>query len=155
MEGHGPFDRDGGGLASLTAVVADEPERAAHAGPLLWPAISGLLRKDPGKRLDAAAAERMLRRAAAPAGTVTPRLRRPQVAAFAVVGSAALAVLAASSTAAALALCQPAATRRGLVRSRGDGPGQRTHPGGQQAPEGEQAPPRWWPRPRRHPPERA
>jgi hypothetical protein len=82
VEGHGPFDRDGGGLASLTAVVADEPERAAHAGPLLWPAISGLLRKDPGKRLDAAAAERMLRCAAARAGTVTPRLRRPLVAAF-------------------------------------------------------------------------
>ena len=107
VEGHGPFDRDGGGLASLTAVVADEPERAVHAGPLLWPAISGLLRKDPGKRLDAAAAERMLRRAAAPAGTVTPRLRRPQAAAFAVVGSAALALLAAPSTAAALALVGP------------------------------------------------
>src|SRR5579863_209217 len=44
VEGRGPFERDGGGLASLAAVVADEPELAAHAGPLLWPVISGLLR---------------------------------------------------------------------------------------------------------------
>ncbi len=67
VEGRGPFERDGGALASLTAVVADEPELATRAGPLLWPAISGLLRKDPGERLDAVEAERMLRLAAAPA----------------------------------------------------------------------------------------
>ncbi|MCW2929482.1 MAG: pknL 1, partial [Actinomycetia bacterium] len=36
VEGHGPFDRDAGALASLTAVVADNPEPATHAGPL-WP----------------------------------------------------------------------------------------------------------------------
>jgi eukaryotic-like serine/threonine-protein kinase len=111
VEGHGPFDRDGGALASLTAVIADEPERAAHAGPLLRLVISGLLRKDPAKRLDAAAAERMLRRAAAapraPRGAVPPRPRGSRLAAFALVGSAALAVLAASSTAAALAVSPP------------------------------------------------
>jgi serine/threonine protein kinase len=60
VEGHAPFDRDGGVLASLTAVVADELEPATHAGPL-WPVISGLLRKDPDKRFDAVEAERMLR----------------------------------------------------------------------------------------------
>jgi hypothetical protein len=63
VEGHGPFDREGDALASLTAAVADELEPATHAG-LLWPVISGLLRKNPDERLDAAAAERMLRRAA-------------------------------------------------------------------------------------------
>ena len=63
VEGRGPFEREGGGLASLTAVVADEPELAAHAGPLLWPVISGLLRKDPAGRLDGAQAEWMLRQA--------------------------------------------------------------------------------------------
>ena len=59
VEGRPPFERDSV-IASLTAVVADEPEPAPHAGPL-WPVIEGLLRKDPAARLDAAGAERMLR----------------------------------------------------------------------------------------------
>ena len=64
VEGHPPFDRNGA-LASLTAVVTDEPDPAGHAGSL-WPVISGLLRKDPDERLDAAETERMLRRVLAP-----------------------------------------------------------------------------------------
>jgi serine/threonine protein kinase len=96
VEGHGPFDRDGGALASLTAVVADEPEPATHAGPLLWPVISGLLRKDPDKRPGAAETEEMLRRAAAPAGAAASQPRRSQVLVAAFVGSAALAVLTVS-----------------------------------------------------------
>jgi eukaryotic-like serine/threonine-protein kinase len=79
VEGHGPFDRDGGAVASLAAAVADEPEPAVHASPLLWTAISGLLRKDPGLRLNAAEAERMLRLAAAPVSAVIPRPRRSRV----------------------------------------------------------------------------
>jgi eukaryotic-like serine/threonine-protein kinase len=43
VEGHPPFERDAP-LATLTAVVLDEPEEAVHAGPL-WPVISGLLRE--------------------------------------------------------------------------------------------------------------
>jgi len=62
VEGRPPFERDSV-IASLTAVVADEPEPAPRAGPL-WPVIEGLLRKDPAARLDAAGAERMLRRIA-------------------------------------------------------------------------------------------
>ena len=46
-------------LASLTAVVSEEPEPPLHAGPL-EPVINGLLRKDPSARLSAADAERML-----------------------------------------------------------------------------------------------
>jgi eukaryotic-like serine/threonine-protein kinase len=73
VEGRGPFDREGGALASLTAAVADEAEPALHAGPLLWPVISGLLRKDPNERLGAATAGRMLRRVAhAPAVAAAP-----------------------------------------------------------------------------------
>jgi serine/threonine protein kinase len=64
VEGHPPFERDGV-LASLTAVVADELEPSPHAGPL-WPVIEGLLLKDPAARLDAAEAEQMLHRIAAP-----------------------------------------------------------------------------------------
>jgi hypothetical protein len=58
VEGHPPFERDNA-LATLTAVVADEPEPPAHAGPL-GPVISGLLRKDPDERLSAGEAERRL-----------------------------------------------------------------------------------------------
>jgi eukaryotic-like serine/threonine-protein kinase len=104
VEGTGPFEREGGALASLTAVVVDEPKLAAHAGPLLWPVISGLLRKDPDERLDATEAERMLRLAAAsdgPASTVSRR-RRSKVTAAALVGAAALAVVAGSATVAVL-----------------------------------------------------
>jgi eukaryotic-like serine/threonine-protein kinase len=106
VEGHGPFDRDGGALASLTAVVADEPEPATHAGPVLWPVISGLLRKDPDERLDAAAAELMLRQGAAPVALVSAVIPRPRrsLGPTALAGFAALAVFAASGTAAGLAL---------------------------------------------------
>jgi hypothetical protein len=59
VEGRPPFERPGA-LATLTAVVSDEPDPFRHAGPL-EPVISGLLRKDPGTRLRAADAEQMLR----------------------------------------------------------------------------------------------
>ena len=62
VEGRPPFERDAP-IATLTAVVIDEPEEPVHAGPL-YPVISGLLRKDPDERLDSAEAERMLRRIA-------------------------------------------------------------------------------------------
>ncbi|HEX9528230.1 MAG TPA: serine/threonine-protein kinase, partial [Streptosporangiaceae bacterium] len=70
VEGRPPFGRDDV-LASLTAVVADEPDPPVHAGPL-WPVIDGLLRKDPGTRLDAAEAEQMLHRIAAEDNLVHP-----------------------------------------------------------------------------------
>ncbi|MDQ2815426.1 MAG: serine/threonine protein kinase, partial [Actinomycetota bacterium] len=62
VEGRPPFDREGV-LASLTAVVADEPDPPVHAGPL-WPVISGLLNKDPEVRLGPAETELMLSRVA-------------------------------------------------------------------------------------------
>jgi eukaryotic-like serine/threonine-protein kinase len=62
VEGRPPFDRVGV-LASLTAVVTDEPDVPSQAGPL-WPVISGLLRKDPATRLTAAEAEPLLHRIA-------------------------------------------------------------------------------------------
>ena len=63
VEGHPPFEREHV-LAVLTAVVTDDPEPATHAGPL-WPVISGLLRKNPDERLDAAETDQLLRRIAA------------------------------------------------------------------------------------------
>ncbi len=73
VEGHPPFERDGA-LATLTAVVADEPEEAPHAGPL-EPVISGLLQKDPARRLEAAEAEQLLRQAAQPQALAAPARR--------------------------------------------------------------------------------
>ena len=55
VEGHPPFERNAP-IATLTAVVIDEPDEAVNAGPL-WPVISGLLRKEPDERLDAAETE--------------------------------------------------------------------------------------------------
>jgi serine/threonine protein kinase len=76
VEGHPPFERPHA-LATLTAVVADEPERAGHAGPL-WPLISALLRKDPDARPDEAETERLLRGVAPGARTRVPAgERRP------------------------------------------------------------------------------
>lgn len=49
VEGKSPFERPDA-MASLVAVLTDEPEIAVNAGPL-WPVIDGLLRKDPDERL--------------------------------------------------------------------------------------------------------
>jgi eukaryotic-like serine/threonine-protein kinase len=80
VEGHPPFERDGA-LATLTAVVADDPEQALSAGPL-GPVIDGLLRKDPGQRLDAEETEWMLRRVTAPRGGHAPAAPRGFLAAL-------------------------------------------------------------------------
>ena len=69
VEGRPPFDREGA-LASLTAVVTEEPDPPTHAGPL-WPVISGLLRKEPDERLSAAQVEEMLQRLAEGAAPLT------------------------------------------------------------------------------------
>ncbi|MGC1754082.1 MAG: protein kinase [Trebonia sp.] len=104
VEGHPPFER-ANVLASITAVVTDELAPATHAGPL-WPVLSGLLRKDPDQRLDAAETERLLCVvSAAPAYVVTPAApspRRSQGSLAAAVGSAAMVVLAAGGTAVGL-----------------------------------------------------
>src|SRR5204863_2650438 len=68
IEGRPPFDRDGT-MAVLTAIVTDDPDPPSRAGSL-WPVISGLLRKDPDERLDAADATHLLRRAAESHGVV-------------------------------------------------------------------------------------
>ena len=70
MEGHPPFEREHV-LATLTAVVTDDPEPATHAGPL-WPVIDGLLRKNPDERLAAAETDQLLRRVAASAAARHP-----------------------------------------------------------------------------------
>ncbi|MGI5520394.1 serine/threonine protein kinase [Micromonospora sp. CA-259024] len=68
VEGQSPYARPSS-LMSLTALVTEPPPTARHAGSLA-PVLDGLLRKDPAERLDADAAERLLR--AALDGTPTP-----------------------------------------------------------------------------------
>ena len=58
VEGRSPYLRENA-LATLTAVITEEVPPAVHAGPLR-PVLEGLLRKDPGQRLDAAGARRIL-----------------------------------------------------------------------------------------------
>ncbi|KOU57937.1 serine/threonine protein kinase [Streptomyces sp. MMG1533] len=59
LSGESPFRRDSlGGI--LHAVVSAEIRPPAQAAPIL-PVVRGLLERDPGRRLDAGAAERMLR----------------------------------------------------------------------------------------------
>ncbi len=59
LSGESPFRRDSlGGI--LHAVVVDEIRPPAQAQPIL-PVVRGLLERDPGRRLDGAEAERLLR----------------------------------------------------------------------------------------------
>ena len=70
VEGRPPYQREGA-VATLAAVVTQDPDPPRRAGPL-WPVISGLLRRDQDLRVGPEAAESMLLAVAAagdPAGT--------------------------------------------------------------------------------------
>jgi eukaryotic-like serine/threonine-protein kinase len=58
VEGRDPFKRNGS-AAVLAAVLTDDPDMPSRAGPL-WPVISGLLDKDPQRRMTADQAYWML-----------------------------------------------------------------------------------------------
>ena len=64
VEGRPPYDRVSP-LATLTAVVNENPDPPRRCGAL-WPVVSGLLTRDPARRLTAAAAGEMLRQVAGP-----------------------------------------------------------------------------------------
>ncbi|WP_406287304.1 protein kinase domain-containing protein [Embleya sp. NBC_00896] len=59
VEGNSPFERSTP-LATLTAIVSEDPAPAKHAGPL-DPVLRALLDREPAARPDAAEAESMLR----------------------------------------------------------------------------------------------
>ncbi|MEU1693824.1 protein kinase [Streptomyces hirsutus] len=64
VEGLGPFERESP-LASIAAVVTEEPRRPARAGAL-GPVLRGLLEKDPGRRTSARVLEAELSRLVTP-----------------------------------------------------------------------------------------
>jgi serine/threonine protein kinase len=64
IEGKSPFERPDA-MASLVAVLTDEPAAAPNAGPLR-PVIEGLLRKDPAERLTVDEVATMLDRILSP-----------------------------------------------------------------------------------------
>ncbi|MEU5866346.1 serine/threonine-protein kinase [Nonomuraea sp. NPDC047529] len=72
VEGRSPHER-GMALATMHAVLTDEPDPATHAGPLAA-VISGLLVKEPVQRLSYEEAARMLREAAT--ASSAPETRR-------------------------------------------------------------------------------
>ncbi|MFI9590871.1 protein kinase [Nonomuraea sp. NPDC052265] len=72
VEGRSPHER-GMALATMHAVLTDEPDPAQHAGPLAG-VISGLLVKEPVQRLSYEEAARMLREAAT--ASSAPETRR-------------------------------------------------------------------------------
>jgi eukaryotic-like serine/threonine-protein kinase len=76
VEGHGPFERRGGAITTMSAIINEEAPPAPTAGALA-PVIAALLRREPADRPDAATATRMInevlpqlptRTGAAPAG---------------------------------------------------------------------------------------
>jgi serine/threonine protein kinase len=59
VEGHGPFERRGGAMTTMSAIINENAPEAPTAGAL-GPVIAALLRREPADRPDAGAAARMI-----------------------------------------------------------------------------------------------
>jgi len=77
VEGRSPHER-GMALATMHAVLTDEPDPAPHAGPLA-PVIAGLLAKEPVQRLSYEETARLLRRVIADSAEPVPRTQMTMV----------------------------------------------------------------------------
>ena len=75
VEGKPPFDR-GQAIATLTAVVGEEPPEPANAGPL-GPVIAALMTKDPSERPDPSRARAMLEAARTGDATTVAKAAAP------------------------------------------------------------------------------
>ncbi len=82
VEGHGPFEKRGGAITTMSAIINEDAPLAPKAGAL-GPVIAALLRREPSDRPDANAATRMItdvlpllpaRMGAEPAGYVATAL---------------------------------------------------------------------------------
>jgi serine/threonine protein kinase len=92
IEGHGPFEKRGGAVTTMSAIINEDAPAAPTAGALA-PVIAALLRREPADRPDAAEAVRMItdvlprltdRPASSPGGyaptalSASPPLRPPE-----------------------------------------------------------------------------
>jgi serine/threonine protein kinase len=59
VEGHGPFEKRGGAITTMSAIINEDAPEASTAGALS-PVIAALLRREPADRPDASAAARMI-----------------------------------------------------------------------------------------------
>jgi eukaryotic-like serine/threonine-protein kinase len=59
VEGHGPFEKRGSAITTMSAIINEDAPPASSAGPLA-PVIAALLHREPADRPDAAAATRMI-----------------------------------------------------------------------------------------------
>jgi serine/threonine protein kinase len=59
VEGHGPFEKRGGAITTMSAIINEDAPLAPSAGALA-PVIAALLRREPGDRPDTATAIRMI-----------------------------------------------------------------------------------------------
>ena len=59
VEGHGPFEKRGGAVTTMSAIINEDAPEAPTAGALA-PVIAALLRREPADRPDAATAVRMI-----------------------------------------------------------------------------------------------
>ena len=59
VQGHGPFDKRGGAITTMSAIINEDAPGAPAAGAL-GPVIAALLRREPTDRPDASAAARMI-----------------------------------------------------------------------------------------------
>ncbi|WP_446210455.1 protein kinase domain-containing protein [Micromonospora sp. IBSANI012] len=75
VEGRSPYARSTA-MATLAALATEPPDPAPHAGPL-GPALEGLLRRDPRRRIRHDEADRLIAAAAHPPATEPPAVVRP------------------------------------------------------------------------------
>src|SRR6266852_4404696 len=59
VEGHGPFEKRGGAITTMSAIINEDAPEAPTAGAL-GPVIAALLRREPADRPDASVAARMI-----------------------------------------------------------------------------------------------
>ncbi len=59
VEGHGPFEKRGGAITTMSAIIHEDPPPCSAAGPLAG-IILALLRRDPARRPDAQTAARLI-----------------------------------------------------------------------------------------------
>jgi serine/threonine protein kinase len=117
VEGHGPFEKRGGAITTMSAIIHEDPPPPSAAGPLSG-VILALLRRDPAGRPDAQTAGRLM----ASMMPVLPEDRRPDTVVSSVISSPVAAdVSVASAAPSAVPVTTPSGARSGGAGDSGGG----------------------------------